>query len=44
MKINTLYDYICFKEWLNQNPKYSDIVKSKSIPEDSTIIKYLFTT
>ncbi|KAL5235713.1 hypothetical protein ACI65C_003122 [Semiaphis heraclei] len=31
-------------EWLNQNPKYSNIVKSKSIPEDPPIIKYLFTT
>uniref|UniRef100_A0A2S2PT69 Peroxisomal targeting signal 1 receptor n=1 Tax=Schizaphis graminum TaxID=13262 RepID=A0A2S2PT69_SCHGA len=32
-------------EWLNQNPKYSDIVKSKpKLEEDSLIMKYLFTT
>ncbi|XP_022161111.1 peroxisomal targeting signal 1 receptor isoform X2 [Myzus persicae] len=31
-------------EWLNQNPKYSDIVKSKSVPEEPPIMKYLFTT
>lgn len=33
-----------FKEWLNQNPKYSDIVKSKPVPETPTIMKYLYTT
>lgn len=34
----------CFQEWLNQNPKYSDIVKSKPIPDESHVMKYLFTT
>lgn len=33
-----------FKEWLNQNPKYSDIVQSKPIPEEPHMMKYLFTT
>lgn len=33
-----------FKEWLNRNPKYSDIVKSKPLPEDLRLIKFLFTT
>ncbi|KAF0748464.1 peroxisomal targeting signal 1 receptor isoform X1 [Aphis craccivora] len=32
-------------EWLNQNPKYSDIVKSKpKLEEELLIMKYLFTT
>jgi len=44
--MNTLYEYICLKEWLNQNPKYSDIVKSKYTPEYLLSIKmnYMFTT
>ncbi|XP_050521879.1 peroxisomal targeting signal 1 receptor-like isoform X1 [Daktulosphaira vitifoliae] len=32
------------KEWLNQNPKYTDIVKSKPILDESNVMKYLFTT
>ncbi|CAH1738145.1 unnamed protein product [Aphis gossypii] len=32
-------------EWLNQNPKYSDIVKSKpKLEKELLIMKYLFTT
>jgi len=32
-------------EWLIQNPKYSDIIKSKTLPkEDSNLMKYLFTS
>lgn len=44
--MNTLYEYICFKEWLNQNPKYSDIVKSKYTPEHPLSMKvdFMFTT
>jgi len=35
----------CYKEWLIQNPKYSDIIKSKTLPkEDSNLMKYLFTS
>ncbi|VVC33828.1 Hypothetical protein CINCED_3A017187 [Cinara cedri] len=31
-------------EWLNQNPKYTDIVKSKPIADDTNMFKYMFTT
>ncbi|XP_050443100.1 peroxisomal targeting signal 1 receptor isoform X1 [Adelges cooleyi] len=31
-------------EWLNQNPKYKDIVKSKQIPDEPKKVDYLFTS